>query len=106
MRIRNITKKSNETILKYKQKCRVTKLDRKLVIKNLKNIKNLEFTIPSKKGVYLLTGGNEVGKTTLLVCLSMIGNKLDNSNTFRNNFKTNNDENLDSFTVPIKKCGV
>lgn len=43
-----------------------------IIINNLKNISNLEFDIPSR-GVWLLTGSNGTGKTSLLGCLRRIG---------------------------------
>ncbi|RSE77940.1 AAA family ATPase [Achromobacter denitrificans] len=45
-----------------------------LVIENLKHIKRLAFSIP-KPGVYLLTGSNGSGKTSLLACLRRIGHR-------------------------------
>ena len=46
----------------------------KVIIERAKNIKHLEFIVPSKQGVYLLVGPNGTGKTTLLTCLDRIGN--------------------------------
>ncbi|CAB3737108.1 AAA family ATPase [Achromobacter xylosoxidans] len=43
-----------------------------IVIKNLKHIRQLEFSIPGP-GVHLLTGANGSGKTSLLACLLRIG---------------------------------
>jgi len=40
----------------------------KITIENLRHIKKLEFDIP-KQGVWLLTGANGTGKTSLLACL-------------------------------------
>lgn len=54
----------------------------KVTIEKAKNIKRLEFTIPSNPGVYLLVGPNGSGKTTLLTCLDRIGN----SKAFAENF--------------------
>ncbi|WP_034997946.1 ATP-dependent nuclease [Beijerinckia mobilis] len=42
-------------------------------IKNLRNIKQLDFNLPGP-GVWLLTAGNGAGKTSLLACLRRIGN--------------------------------
>jgi ABC-type lipoprotein export system ATPase subunit len=46
----------------------------KITIKNLRHIAMLEFEIP-KRGVWLLTGANGTGKTSLLGCLRRIGYK-------------------------------
>jgi len=56
---------------------------RKVTISKVKNIENLSFEIPNP-GVYVLTGSNGVGKTTLLAALHRIGYK----NAFANYFKT------------------
>ena len=42
---------------------------KKITIERMKNINNLEFTLPESKGVYLIVGPNGGGKTTLLVCI-------------------------------------
>lgn len=49
--------------------------DYQIVLKNIKNIKELVFPFPQKKGVYVLTGGNGSGKTSLLTALSRLGNR-------------------------------
>lgn len=54
-----------------------------ITIKNTKRIKNLTFAIPSKAGVYLLVGGNGVGKTTILTCL----HRICEGNAFFNGFR-------------------
>lgn len=46
----------------------------KVELQNIKGIKKLVFSLPTKKGVYVLTGANGCGKTTLLVALCRIGN--------------------------------
>ena len=46
----------------------------KITIENLRRIKNLEFHVPCRHGVYLLVGPNGSGKTTILSCLDRIGN--------------------------------
>ncbi len=46
----------------------------KITITNLKDVCNLEFEIPTTKGVYLIAGSNGSGKTTLLACLDRICN--------------------------------
>lgn len=63
----------------------------KLIIRNLKNIKLLEFEVPTP-GAYLLTGTNGAGKTTLLTCLS----RLRNSNAFQRGFRSSSHPSLDS----------
>lgn len=45
-----------------------------ITIQDTKGIKNMCFTFPEKKGVYLLVGPNGIGKTTLLVCMDRICN--------------------------------
>lgn len=63
----------------------------KLTIKNLKNIRMLEFELPSP-GAYLLTGTNGSGKTSLLTCLS----RLRNSGAFQRGFRSSAHNSLDS----------
>jgi len=63
----------------------------KLTIKNLKNIKSLEFEVPGP-GAYLLTGSNGSGKTSLLTCLS----RLRNSGAFPRGFRSSTHKNLDT----------
>lgn len=46
----------------------------KVTLKNIKKIKDLEFSIPSR-GVYLVTGLNGSGKTSLLAALFRIGSR-------------------------------
>jgi ABC-type lipoprotein export system ATPase subunit len=41
---------------------------------NLRNIQRLKFLIPDR-GVWLLTGGNGAGKTSLLACIRRLGNR-------------------------------
>lgn len=43
----------------------------KITISDLKNVKNLEFELPSE-GVWLLTGVNGAGKSTLLACIQRL----------------------------------
>ncbi len=64
-----------------------------ITINNIKNIKRLEFNIPKKKGVYLLTGVNGIGKSTLLSCIHRIGY----GNAFRDNMKTSINGTIDEF---------
>ena len=45
-------------------------------LQNIKGIKELNFPFPEQKGVYLLTGANGCGKTSLLVALCRLGDKL------------------------------
>lgn len=63
----------------------------KITIRNLKHIKQFEFSIPSP-GAYLLTGSNGSGKTSLLTCLS----RLTNRNAFQKGFKNSTHKSLDS----------
>lgn len=51
-------------------------MKKEIIIENLKGIKNLKFPIPEKKGLYLLVGPNEIGKSTLLLCMHRICNNL------------------------------
>lgn len=60
---------------------------KKVIIKNIKHVRSLEFEIPHRKGVYILTGSNGSGKTTLMTCLLRIGWY----RAFQDNFKTGND---------------
>lgn len=65
----------------------------KITLKNIKKINSLEFTLP-RAGVYLLTGLNGVGKTSLLAALYRIGS----SHAFQKYYKTNVfEERLDSY---------
>src|SRR5450759_1281719 len=63
----------------------------KLTIKNLKNIRSLEFDLPGP-GAYLLTGSNGSGKTSLLTCLS----RLRNSGSYQRGFRSSTNKYLDS----------
>lgn len=75
-------------------------------IRNLRNIKSLDFDIPDR-GVHLLTAGNGAGKTSLLACLRRIGSsyafqthfpvslvstRLDNHSSGKIIYKINGDE--------------
>lgn len=51
---------------------------KKIIIENIRNIRHLEFEMPSP-GLHILTGKNGVGKTTLFTCISRICN----SNAYR-----------------------
>lgn len=64
-------------------------------IKNLKGIKNLTFPFPERKGVYVLTGANGCGKTSLLVALHRLGEKMAFTN-FRSGGRGFN-QNIDTF---------
>ena len=48
----------------------------KIKLQNIKGIKELEFPFPEKKGVYVLTGVNGSGKTSLLITLCRLGDKM------------------------------
>ena len=67
----------------------------KIQIDNLKGIKHLEFPFPTKKGVYVLTGTNGSGKTSLLVALHRLGEKMAFTN-FRSEGRGFN-QNIDTF---------
>ncbi|PSW04194.1 AAA family ATPase [Photobacterium lipolyticum] len=69
-------------------------MTKQIKIKKIKHINELTFNVPSK-GVYVLTGTNGTGKTTLLAALYRIGF----SNAFAHAFKTTaQKDNLDSFS--------
>lgn len=63
-------------------------------IENLKSIKNVEFQIPDKPGVYLLTGANGLGKSALLGTLYRIGNPYAFQKSF---FTCKSNPKIDSF---------
>ena len=44
-------------------------------LQNIKGIKEMTFPFPERKGVYLLTGANGCGKTSLLIALCRLGDK-------------------------------
>ncbi len=65
----------------------------KITIENLRHIHKLEFPIPNN-GVWLLTGANGTGKSSLLACMRRIGY----SNAFPTHFPTSQkSDRLDSF---------
>ena len=65
-----------------------------VTIENLKSIKKIEYKLPEKSGVYLLTGANGAGKSALLGALYRIGY----SNAFQKSFFTcKSNEKIDSF---------
>ena len=49
-------------------------MSKSIKIHNTKGIKELTFTFPEQKGVFLLVGPNGTGKTTLLICMDRICN--------------------------------
>lgn len=67
-------------------------MSKKVTIKKIKHIQNLEFEIPTSPNAYVLTGGNGSGKTTLMTCLLRIGWY----RAFQDHFKTGNDR-IDSY---------
>ena len=67
----------------------------KVKIENLKHIKSLEFELPPK-GVWLLTGLNGSGKTSLLAALYRIKNSIAYQKYFRTSSLNNFDTFLDS----------
>lgn len=71
---------------------------KKIIIEDIKNIKHMEFCIPTP-GLHIVTGKNGSGKTTLFTCLSRIRN----SNAFRTGFPaSNSNDRLDSFSGYIQ----
>lgn len=65
----------------------------RITIESLKHIRRLEFSIPNA-GVWLLTGANGTGKSTLLACMRRIGY----SNAFPTHFPASQkSDRLDSF---------
>ncbi|WP_416866695.1 MAG: AAA family ATPase [Imperialibacter sp.] len=67
-------------------------MSKRIEIRNIKHIRNLEFKLPSP-GVHVLTGSNGCGKTTLLACILRIRYH----RSFQDNFKTSSDSRLDNF---------
>lgn len=55
---------------------------KKVILENVRGIQRLEFVLPDRRGVYLVTGKNGTGKTNLLVALYRICN----SDAFCDNF--------------------
>lgn len=53
-----------------------------ITITNLKNIRSLEYEIPNQPGVYVITGLNGCGKTSLLVAI----HRITHGNAFRENY--------------------
>lgn len=45
-----------------------------VTLENIRGVKKLVFPFPEKKGVYVLTGTNGCGKTSLMIALNRIGN--------------------------------
>jgi chromosome segregation ATPase len=43
-----------------------------LKIKEIKNVKDLEIELPVEKGIYVITGSNGSGKSTVMVALSKL----------------------------------
>lgn len=73
-------------------------MTKKVIIDNIKNIKHMEFCIPTP-GLYVVTGKNGSGKTTLFTCLS----RIKNSNAFRTGFPASNgNDRLDFFSGYIQ----
>lgn len=48
----------------------------KIKLRNIKGIKEMDFPFPERKGVYVLTGANGSGKTSLLIALCRLGDKM------------------------------
>lgn len=66
----------------------------KIKLQYIKGIKDLVFPFPEKKGVYVLTGVNGCGKTSLLITLCRLGDKM----AFKNfHVNTNNRIQIDNY---------
>lgn len=74
-------------------------------IKNLKHIKTLDFTIPHQ-GVWLLTGPNGTGKTSLLACMRRIGERNAFPMHFKASAQANNLDSFDSASIEYDVNGV
>lgn len=71
---------------------------KKVILKNVKAIKKMEFELPSSNGVYLLTGLNGCGKSSLLIALD----RIKDNTAFRNFVKSNRGstvDNLDNYEI-------
>lgn len=66
----------------------------KIKLQNIKGIKELVFPFPDKKGIYVLTGVNGSGKTSLLITLCRLGNRMAFKNFYIN---TNNKIQIDNY---------
>lgn len=60
----------------------------KIKLQNIKGIKELEFPFPEKSDVYVLTGVNGCGKTSLLITLCRLGDRM----AFKNFYINANDK--------------
>jgi len=69
----------------------------KIILENIKGIRKLEFEMPQKSGVHLITGKNGTGKTNLLVALYRICN----ADAFRDNFPlgANNFDDISQYGI-------
>lgn len=76
---------------------------KKVTLENVKGIRKLDFILPQKHGVYLVTGKNGTGKTNLLVALYRICN----SDAFRNYFASgaNNIDDVDNYKITYENKG-
>ena len=70
---------------------------KKVILENVKGIRRLEFELPTRCGVYLITGKNGTGKTNLLVALHRICNRA----AFRDNFPmgANNFDDVSQYRI-------
>lgn len=66
----------------------------KIKLQNIKGIRELEFPFPEKRGVYVLTGVNGCGKTSLLITLCRLGDRMAFKNFHAN---TNNGIPIDNY---------
>ncbi len=85
LNLKNINEKNTESSIELKN---IKKI--KLKIENLKNIKNLEnFEIELNNDIYIITGNNGTGKSTLLAALGQLVNKNSLSQEFPGNLFEN-----------------
>lgn len=80
-----LVEKTNEVIMKANDSIKNLS-NIKLTIKNLKQIKELEFEIKLENKIYAIIGNNGVGKSSLITCLG----KLIEPTCLRDEFKGNN----------------
>jgi predicted ATPase len=69
---------------------------KKIIIESIRNIGRLEFEIPTP-GLYIITGKNGIGKTTLFTCI----NRICNNNAYRLGFPSSNINTFDVFSGAI-----
>jgi predicted ATPase len=76
---------------------------KKVILENVKAIRRLEFELPNRRGVHLVTGRNGTGKTNLLVALYRICN----GDAFRDNFPlgANNFDDISRYRITYENNG-